>query len=239
MYDTQMNGRGSFHDAYASPAGFADALRPAAAQDGSASLRAGILVGLLDEIDYGLIVLGSDARILLANQLARQELGGERFLRRRQGRLAASAERHGAKMDAALADIGRGRRSLVALGGADGELALSFVPLNAGAPPIASAPDAPFALVVLGKRDACEALTLQHYGKIHGLTGAEQALLPAIMRGLSVEAIAQQQRVALCTVRTQLGSIREKTGAASLRVLMARLTSLPPIRPLQELTQAH
>lgn len=239
MYDAQMDGHGSLDEAYASPAGLANALRASAGHGVGAGLQAGILVGLLDEIDYGLIVLGADARILFANQLARQELGGERFLRRRLGKLAASAARHGAKMDAALADIGRGRRSLVALSCSDGELALSFVPLNARAPSIESAPDAPFALVVLGKRDACEALTLQHYGQIHGLTGAEQALLPAIMRGLSVEAIAQQQRVALCTVRTQLGSIREKTGAASLRVLMARLTSLPPIRPLQEWTSAH
>jgi DNA-binding CsgD family transcriptional regulator len=237
MYDTQMDGHGSFDDAFASPAGYANALRPSAVPGGSAGLHSGILVSLLDEIDYGLIVLGADAKILHANQLARQELGAERFLRRRQGRLGASSARHGAKLDAALASIHHGQRSLLALNGCDGELALPFVPLSAGAP--SAAPDAPFALVVLGKRDACEALTLRHYGQIHGLTGAEQALLPAIMRGSSVGAIAQQQRVALCTVRTQLGSIREKTGAASLRVLMARLTSLPPIRPLQELLQAH
>ncbi len=237
MYDGQMGGHGSFEQAYASPAGFGSALRTPSAKGGSGNLHAGMLMGLLDEIDYGLIVVDTDAKILHANQLARQELGVERFLRRRQDRLAASAARHGSKLDAAFANVRRGQRSLVALSGSDGELALSFVPLNAGAP--SAAPDAPFALVVLGKRDACEALTLQHYGQIHGLTGAEQALLPAIMRGLSVDAIAQQQRVALCTVRTQLGSIREKTGATSLRVLMARLTSLPPIRPLQERFQAH
>lgn len=237
MYDTQMDGRGSIEDAFASPRGYADALRPGAGQDASAHLHSGVLASLLDEIDYGLIVIGADAKILHANQLARQELAGERFLRQRQGRLGASSARHGAKLEAALAGIHRGQRSLVALSGGNGEFALSFVPLGAGAPP--GAADAPFALVLLGKRDACEVLTLRHYGQIHGLTGAEQALLPAIMRGLSVEAMAQQQRVALCTVRTQLGSIREKTGAASLRVLMARLTSLPPIRPLQELARAH
>jgi len=237
MYDAQMDGHGSLDDAYASHGSYAEALRPGVRQDGGARLHSGVLVSLLDEIDYGLIVIGADAKILHANQLARQELGGERFLRQRQGRLAARSARHGAKLEAALASIHQGQRSLVALSGGDGELALSLVPLGAGAAPAAA--DAPFALVLLGKRDACEALTLRHYGRIHGLTGAEQALLPAIMRGLSVEAIAQQQRVALCTVRTQLGSIREKTGAASLRVLMARLTSLPPIRPLQGLAQAH
>jgi len=233
MYDAQLDGYGNFGDTAASPAGFRDAA--AAGRRGTADLHTAVLVGMLDEIDYGLMVLGADAQILLANQLARLELGGERFVRRRQDRLAAGSARHGSKIEAALRNIQRGQRSLVTLSGSDGELALSFVPLNSNA----QTAEAPLALIILGKRDACEALTLQQYGQLHGLTGAEQALLPAIIRGLSVEAIAQQQCVALSTVRTQLGSIREKTGATSLRMLMARLTSLPPIRAAHKLLQAH
>ena len=235
MYDAQLDAYGNFGDAAASHAGFGDAAAATARGRGTADLQTAVLLGMLDEIDYGLMVLGAGARILLANQLARLELGGERFVRRRRDKLAASTARHGSKLEAALGNIRRGQRSLVTLSGSDGELALSFVPLNSGA----QTADAPLALVILGKRDACEALTLQHYGQLHGLTGAEQALLPAILRGLSVEAIAQQQCVALSTVRTQLGSIREKTGATSLRMLMARLTSLPPIRASHKLLQAH
>jgi DNA-binding NarL/FixJ family response regulator len=194
---------------------------------------------MLDEIDYGLVVLAADARILLANQLARLELGGERLVRRRQDRFGASSARHGAKIDAALANIRRGQRSLVTLSGTDGELALSFIPLHSGAQSAAHLQDASLALVIFGKRDACEALTLQQYGQLHGLTAAEQALMPAVSRGLSAEAIAQQQCVAVSTVRTQLVSIREKTGAKSLRMLMARLISLPPIRPWFKPSPAH
>lgn len=229
MYDAQFDIHTGFDDAAAAPAGFGQRAAAHAGHRVPAALQAALLVNMLDEIDYGLMVLGADAQILLANQLARLELGGERFVRRRQDRLVSSSTRHGPKIEAALASVRRGQRSLVTLSASDGELALSFVPLNAGAPP--AAPDAPYTLVMLGKRDACEALTLQHYGRLHGLTGAEQALLPAITRGMGVEAIAQQQCVAMSTVRTQLGSIREKTGAKSLRALMARLTSLPPIRP--------
>jgi DNA-binding CsgD family transcriptional regulator len=219
MYNAQMDSQADCADAAASPTGDRDAL----------VLQTTVLVGMLDEIDYGLMVLGDDARIVLANQGARLELGGERFVRRRQDKLAASSPRHSSKIDAALANVWRGQRSLVTLDGSDGELALSFVPLNSSAQFAAPAPDTPFALVILGKRDACEALTLQQYGEIHGLSRAEQALLPAIIRGLSTKAIAQQQGVATNTVRVQLGSIREKTGAKSLRTLMARLTSLPPV----------
>lgn len=239
MYDAQLDGHTDLADVAALPAAFSNAAASPAGQGGTAALQATLLVSMLDEIDYGLVVLDADARMLLANQLARQELGGERFVRLRQDKFAPSLARHASKLEAALGSARRGRRSLVTLGGADGELALSFVPLNSGVRSAAQMPDTALALVIFGRRDACEALTLQQYGHLYGLTGAEQALLPAIIRGLSVEAIAQQQCVSLSTVRTQLGSIRGKTGAKSLRSLAARLTSLPPIRPSFKQALAH
>ena len=239
MYDAQVDGRGDFEKSSSLPAGFGGVPVLPAEQPVAAALQAALMLSMLDEIDYGLLVLGPDARILLANHLARQELGGEQFVRRRQDKLASSSARHGAKLEAALGSARRGQRSLVMLTDTDGELALSFVPLNAGAPPAAQMPDAPSALVIFGKRDACEALTLHQYGKLYGLTGAEQALLPAIIRGLSVNAIAQRQCVSRNTVRTQLASIRGKTGVDTLRTLVARLASLPPIRPLLMQAQVH
>ena len=239
MYDAQLDAYTDFGDAAAPPAGFRDSAASPVGRLGTAALQANLLVSMLDEIDYGLLVLGADARILLANQLARLELRGERFVRRRQDKLAPNSARDGAKIEGALAKVRRGLRSLVTFSAADAELALSFVPLNSDAQPAAQIPDVPLALVIFGRRDACEALTLHQYGRLHGLTGAEQALLPAIIRGLSVEAIAQQQCVSLSTVRTQLGSIREKTGAKSLRSLTARLTSLPPIRPSYKQALIH
>jgi DNA-binding NarL/FixJ family response regulator len=239
MYDAQLNGGADFADAAGLPAGFRNSAAFTADRRSSTGVQAALLVSMLDEIDYGLLVLGAGARILLANQLARLELGAERFVRRRQDKVVPSLARHGAQMEAALESVRRGQRSLVTLRCADAELALSFVPLNSGELSSTQRPDAPLALVIFGRRDACEALTLQQYGRLSGLTGAEQALLPAIIRGLSVEAIARQQCVSLSTVRSQLGSIREKTGVKSLRSLAARLTSLPPIRPLFKQAPAH
>ncbi len=241
MYDAQRDGHTDLADVAALPGAFRNVAASPAGQGGTAALQATLLVSMLDEVDYGLVVLDADARILLANQLARQELGGERFVRLRQDKFTPSLVRHASKLDAALGSARRGQRSMVTLGGADGELALSFVPLNSGMQSQSGAqmPDTPLALVIFGRRDACEALTLQQYGQLYGLTRAEQALLPAIIRGLSVEAMAQQQCVSLSTVRTQLGSIRGKTGAKSLRLLTARLTSLPPIRPSFKQALAH
>lgn len=218
MYDTQLFDRIDFGDAPAPATAFRD----------GATLQADVLVSLLDELDHGLIVLGADARILLANRHARLELAGERLLRRRQDRLAAGSARDELKMAVALENIRRGRRSLVTLAGTDGELRLSFVPLSSSAQSSGRMPAAAMALVMLGKRNADEAATLQKYAHAYRLTGTEQALLPAIVRGLSVKAIANQRSVSVNTVRAHLGSIRAKTGARTLRVLMARLSSPPP-----------
>jgi len=207
---------------------FEDAAPPCAVPRGTDALQSDVLVGLLDEIDYGLMVLGADARILLANQLARLELAGGSHLRRCQGKLAAGSPRDDSKIAAALGSVRQGQRSLVTLSGPDGELTLSFVPLHAGARLPARNPGVTLALVMLGKRNVCEATTLQKYAQLHRLTGTEQALLPAIVRGLSVKAIANQRSVSASTVRAHLCSIRAKTGARSLRTLMARITSLPP-----------
>jgi DNA-binding NarL/FixJ family response regulator len=239
MCDTDMDGHTSFARATVSLAGSGDVASPAAARRRAEAMQAAVLMAIVDAIDYGLVVLGADARILITNQSARMELGRERFVKAQQDKLALSSVRHAPKLDAALGCIRRGQRSFIALKDADDELALSFVPLNSNARSDAHLPDAPLCLVIFGKQNACEPLTLQQYGRLHGLTGAEQALMPAIIRGLSATAIAQQQRVAVGTVRSQLGSIREKTGTRSLRALMARLTSLPPMRPSLTHSTAH
>ena len=238
MYDAQFNNYADNVVEQASPSVHREASVAPASHATNRALHAELLVSMLDEIDYGLVVLDADGQILLANHPARLELGAERHVRQRGDRLAASAARYNAKIELALDEVGQGRRSLVTLSDREGELALSFVPLNASAYPVMRKSEA-LALVVFGKRTGCEALTLQQYGRLHGLTGAEQALLPAIIRGLSVDAIAREQCVAVSTVRTQLGSIRGKTGVDSLRTLMARLNNLPPIRPAFKQTRAH
>jgi len=128
MYDAQLDGHTGFGDASGLPAGFEEISAASAGRQGTAALQAALLVNMLDEIDYGLLVLGADARILLANQLARLELGGERFVRRRQDKLAPNSARDGAKIEGALAKVRRGLRCLVTFSAADAALALSFVP---------------------------------------------------------------------------------------------------------------
>ena len=90
--------------------------------------------------------------------------------------------------------------------------------------------DAPV-LVVFGTRTPCRALAIQFYARSCGLTAAEERVLRAMSEGLSPRAVARQNGVELSTVRTQLRSIRGKTGVCSLSDLMRMLGCLPPIMP--------
>ena len=191
----------------------------------------GILAAMLDEIDYGLVVLDHEATILLANQLARDELARGTWIGETGNRLSGCGQGGAALDGQALNQAVRGRRSLISLGSRADTLNLSFVPLLSQGGAAVRHPMSPATLVAFGKRTVCELLTLRMYGDLHGLSGAENQLLPAISCGLSADAIARQQHVAVSTVRSQLHSIRTKTGVNSVRALMARLMKLPPVRP--------
>ena len=84
-------------------------------------------------------------------------------------------------------------------------------------------------LVILGKRSVGAELAVQGFARLHGLTGSEARVLARLVAGARPAAIAQEHGVALSTVRTQVGSIRLKTGAASIRALVEQVARLPPL----------
>ena len=180
-----------------------------------------------DEIDYGMLLLDGDGQVLHLNHAALNELDAlhplqllGRTLRTRDGRDIAPL--HQALHDAAQ----RGLRKLLTLGaGAEsGGVSLSVVPL------FALAPGQPAAtMLMLGRRQACEQLSVQAFARSVGLTGAETRVLEALCAGRTPTGIAVQQGVAVCTVRSQIGSIRIKTGAVSIRDLVRRVATLPPM----------
>ncbi len=190
-----------------------------------------LLGGMLDAIDYGLVLLDTEARVVLINRLARAEADTGRVLRLSGGHLTAATGEHALQIDTALDGCSRGCRSLITFGGEADDLALSFIPLSDGAEPAAGRHAYPYSLVLLSKREVCARFTLQQFGRQHDLSAAELALLPAICRGLGAEEAAAEHGVGVSTVRSQFSGIRHKTGVKSMRVLMARLNRLPPISP--------
>ena len=87
----------------------------------------------------------------------------------------------------------------------------------------------PTTLLVLGKRQVCEQLSVQGYARSMRLTPAETQVLELLCAGVRPTQIARLQHVAVSTVRTQLGAIRNKTGAASISDLVRQVAVLPPL----------
>ena len=106
------------------------------------------------------------------------------------------------------------------------ELSLAFVPLSH---PLEF--DAPTVLVLLSRKNACDNLALRMFARSQNLSPSEEAVLLALCRGASIPEIASDHKVAESTVRSQIKALREKTGCGSIRALMQKVHSLPPMVP--------
>ena len=187
------------------------------------------LAQMLDEIDYGMLLLTDETRVLHINKAARRDLDAQHPLQLLGHELRARLSHDVLPLREALAAAaGRGMRRLVRLGDELERTTVAVVPLE----PVVSdnAPDMGHAvLVVLGKRQVCEALTVDWFARSHGLTIAETAVLRGLCADCTPQEIAAQQGVKLATIRTQIGSIRIKTGATSIRALVRQVAVLPPL----------
>jgi DNA-binding CsgD family transcriptional regulator len=196
------------------------------------------LARMLDEMDHGMLLVTPSGALRHANQPARQELALGSSLVWAGGAVhTARREQQGLLMQA-LADTGRGRRCLLGLGEAGQSLSVAVVPLGQDGPE--SGPDGEaLVLLVLGKRQSCETLTVDFFARTQGLTAAEARVLQALCDGLRPKEVARRCEVAVSTVRTQISSIRTKTQTASIRDLVSRVTALPPITPAMKTALPH
>jgi DNA-binding CsgD family transcriptional regulator len=182
----------------------------------------------LDEVDYGMLLLDAGGGLLHANQAARAELDAEHPLHLDGRRLSARQLADASALSRALDGARRGRRKLLTLGPAGREACLCVVPLGESV-----------TLLLLGKRQVSEQLSVQAYAKGVGLTPAETRVLEALCAGVRPGEIAERQGVAVSTVRTQIGSIRAKVGVSSIRELVRRVAVLPPLVPARGTSAGH
>lgn len=183
------------------------------------------LAATLDELDYGLVLLADGGRIVHVNHAARAELDADHPLQRVGSRLQARHPSDAASLHEALRGAAtRGLRKLLTFGEGARRASVSVVPL------VGPMADCAATLVILNKRQACESLSVAAYAKGHDLTPAETRILVALCKGEGPAKIAKEVGVAISTVRTQIGSIRTKTGAESIRALLQQVSLLPPLR---------
>lgn len=188
-------------------------------------LPATALALVLDEIDYGLVLLDAEGLLQHANHAARAQLEAGLPLQLQGRRLVAHRGRETAALQAAFDNARRrGLRTLVALTTGPGQRStLAVIPLQA-----APGADAGV-LVMLGKRRMCEQLTALSFGKAHGLTPAETQVLYHLCNGDSPADAAVRGGVKVSTTRTHISSIRTKLGARNLDEMMRTVALLPPL----------
>jgi DNA-binding CsgD family transcriptional regulator len=167
--------------------------------------------------------------------MASNILGEATLLRLNEGRVdAARPEDATPWRDALHAATRRGLRTLLALGGPE-RTTVSVVPL-----PTREEGDRATTLVVAGRHSLCEVLSAQWFARHNELTQTESQVLNMLCEGLRPSDIARRQRVAISTVRTQIGSIRLKTGASSISALLREIALLPPMaHALQAGSRVH
>ncbi|MDO9092431.1 MAG: helix-turn-helix transcriptional regulator [Rubrivivax sp.] len=190
------------------------------------------LHSMLDEIDYGMLLVSADAQVLHLNHAARLELDGEHPLQMLGRALRAQRPQDVAPLYDALAAAQRGLRRLLMLGSGEQRLCVSVVPLPgmlSGGNGLRQDDAEALVLLVLGKRQVCAQLSVQGFARSLHLTPAETRVLEQLCAGVRPTHIAQTQQVAVSTVRTQIGSIRSKTGASSISALVRQVAVLPPL----------
>jgi DNA-binding CsgD family transcriptional regulator len=189
-----------------------------------ASLCPPDLTDLLEELDTAVIVCCEEGRVKLANNAARYELLGDGPLTvNTKGLLSLSASAQAALLpwrSALHAAAVLHRRQLLALHDGKRTLMVSVMPLGQ---------QAPWVLVMLGRRQPAPDLAVQMLSKLFELTNAEQRVLVSLLGGQRVEAIARERGVKLSTLRTQVCTLREKLGASRLEDLVRLACELPPM----------
>lgn len=187
-------------------------------------VTAALTAAALDEVDYPMLVVAADLRLRHANRIGASLLRAGRPLRMDRGPGAVpiiAAGEPGAQerlQRAVAAAAERGLRTLLPPSQGSASGAISVVPLGPGQ-----------AMLILAKPGLCQDLTLSFYAREQCLTEVETDVLVGLCAGDSPEEIAARRGVALCTVRTQIGSLRAKTGSPDIPALLRTMASLPPL----------
>ncbi|MBQ0960290.1 helix-turn-helix transcriptional regulator [Ideonella sp. 4Y11] len=198
----------------------------------TASLALAILLAqVLDEIDYGVLLLADARQVLHVNHAARGELGQTHPLQLLGGELRARHSKDVAALHDAVHDaVTRGLRRLLTLGDGAQRINVSVIPLGwPGWSAVGRGDTSVGALLMLGRREVCGELSIHGYARAHGLSEGEERVLRALCDGLTPNEIAERHQVKIATVRTQIACIRAKTDTPGIRELVQAVAVLPPM----------
>jgi DNA-binding CsgD family transcriptional regulator len=191
--------------------------------------RAGFAV--LDKLAFAAIVVEADGRIVFANAAAEELHRSGAGLTLAGGRLGCLVPQQNRILNDCIrsAAAGHSGGALQLTGQKDTALLTLIAPL-------------PRRLSEHSQRTGLALITVRHgkdsplyatamLGQLFGLSRAETEVACALTAGFSLEEIAVQRGVRLSTIKTQIEAAFRKTGTESQRELVAKIASLPPLRP--------
>lgn len=182
------------------------------------------LAHMLDEVDYGLLLIVDGSHVLHINHAARTQLNAQHPLQVVGQTLRVREAADLPPLHAAIVAARRGLRQLVTMGRGDAAVSVAVTPLGVlglGGPPAT--------LLTLGKRTLCTPLTVQMFARGHALTPTETRVLEALCRGLDPRDLGAEMGVDMTTIRTHISAIRGKVGADSVSEVVRRVAVLPPV----------
>ncbi|MFO1338050.1 MAG: LuxR C-terminal-related transcriptional regulator [Burkholderiaceae bacterium] len=186
-----------------------------------------LMACVLDEVDYGLMLLSSSGLVVHANHAALRELGSSHPLEIRSRRLRARDNQAQPALSEALDGARRrGVRSLLNLGSGDSRIGLSIVPLPLA---LSSRSDDNAVLLTLQRAQLVEKLSAGAFARARGLSQREEEVLTALCEGLRPTQIAERLGVAVATVRSHVHNLKEKTQCRSMVELVKQVALLPPL----------
>jgi len=237
-------------DGRATPAAMAPPLSPGAARielealeaelayrgperrNGPGAGLAKLLASVLDEVDYGLVLMAADGHVVHANHAARVELAGAKTLQLNGRRLVGRSASDQRALDDALAGArDGGKRRMLAFAPADAlsegkSCDLSIVPLPAA---LSANHNGHAVLIALPRSRIAETLSVDAYARELGLSRREQQVLAGLCEGLRVKEIAARLEIGDETVRSHVKRLKAKTGCAGIVDIVNQVSRLPPI----------
>lgn len=197
----------------------------------SAEVRSS-LARVLDEVDYGILVVDAEWRVRSCNRSARRTLASSAALSMVDGRLRVAGPKDAFDLRQAMEDaVGKGMRRLLSLRGGGQATVVAIVPIERD-----SLEQHDCCLLMLSRPTACEQLSAWGLAHAVGLTSSERAVFLELMNGIDPSEIAARRQVSIATIRTQINGIRSKLGCTSIREVMLLASTLPPLLPLPLVT---
>jgi len=199
---------------------------PAQAPRGGPAIDTPWPAEMLDQLDYGLVIVRRDLSLVHANLPARERLRLQDSARALHSGAQWPADDAGARClaQATQAAADRMLRSTVLLRVAGEAIVVSVIPLRQRCER-----GQVLTLLALQRERICTKLALDAFGRLHGMTGAEVGVLAELCAGLEPVAIARKLGVSLSTVRTHVVAARTKLGVRSMREMLIGVARLPPI----------